>query len=110
MQTTTQELTEEERRAASSLILLNPNVLIAQYKNSKALAAEAETYSKAGNSLVAKNRFESAAKLALYEKDLPVAKAYLEKALVIEKDPPFDIALSHFHNIARFVAESYKST
>ncbi len=108
LQTSVQELTEEERRAASSLLLLNPDLLTAQYNNSKALASEAESYAKAGNAAVAKNRFESAAKLALYEGNLESAKTYLEKAVAMERNSSFSIALNHFASISKYVVESYK--
>lgn len=108
-QDTVQELTEDERRAVSSLVLLNPDLLTAQYHTSSALASEAESYAKAENSPVAKNRFESAAKLALYEGDPVSGKLYLEKAVAIEKNSAFGYALSHFERIAKYVVESYKS-
>lgn len=108
MQITVQELTEEERRAASFIILLNPDLLISQYKSSQALASDAENYAKAGNSAVAKNRFESAGKLALYEGNLESAKTYLEKAVTMEKNSLFSVALNHFASISKYVVESYK--
>ncbi len=109
LQTTDKELSEDERRVVSSLVLLNPDLLTAQYNNSKVLASEAEGYAKAENLAVAKNRFESAAKLALYEGDLVSAKAYLEKAVAMEKNSSFSVALSSFANISKYVVESYKN-
>jgi hypothetical protein len=103
------ELSEEERRVVNSLILLNPDLLTAQYKNSKGLASEAETYVAAGNLVVARNRFESAAKLALYEGDSESAKAYLKKSVELAKESSFSIALNDFHKISTFVVESYKN-
>ncbi len=108
-ETTAQELAEDERRVVSSLMLLNPDLLTAQYHDSKALASEAESYAKAGNSAVAKNRFESAAKLALYEGNLESAKTYLEKVVTMERNSPFSAALNHFASISKYVVESYKS-
>ncbi len=109
LQTPAQGLSEDEKRVVSSLILLNPDLLTAQYNNSKALASEAEGYVKAENLAVAKNRFESAAKLALYEGDLVSAKGYLEKAVAMEKNSLFGVALSKFADLSKYVVESYKS-
>ena len=108
LQTIDEGLSEDERRVVSSLRLLNPDLLTAQYNNSKALASEAEGYVKAENLAVGKNRFESAAKLALYEGDPVSAKEYLEKAVAMEKNSLFSFALSNFANISKYVVESYK--
>ena len=54
------KLNDDEKRAAAELILMNPDLLLAQYKSGKELSSEAERYEKDGNLLVAENRFASA--------------------------------------------------
>ncbi len=108
LQAMASELKEEEKRVIHSLILLNPDLLTTQYKNSKGVATEAESYLKAENPVVAKNRFESAAKLALYEGDLTSAKAYLAKAVGLDRNSPFSAVLNDFGRVSRYVVESYK--
>jgi len=103
------KLSEDKKRIAATLILLNPDLLIAQYPNSKALASTAEDLLKNGNSVVAKNRFASAAKLALYEGDPTSARAYLEKVVYIDKGSSFSVVLSNFGDFSTFVDEFYKS-
>jgi len=103
------KLSEDKKRAAATLVLLNPDLLVAQYPNSKAIASAAEDLLKNGNSVVAMNRFASAAKLALYEGDQASAKAYLEKVVSIDKGSSFGVVLSNFSDFSRFVDEFYKS-
>lgn len=103
------ELSEDERRTAATFVLLNPDLLKAQYPNSKTLATVAEGLLKNGNSVVAKNRFASAAKLALYEGDLASARAYLEKAVSIDEGSSYGLALSNFDKFSKFVVEFYRS-
>jgi hypothetical protein len=102
-------LSEDERRTAATFVLLNPDLLKAQYPDSKTLATTAEGLLENGNSVVAKNRFASAAKLALYEGDLASGRAYLEKAVSIDKGSSYDFALSNFDKVSKFVVEFYKS-
>ncbi len=102
-------LTEEARRAAASLVLLNPDLLTTQYKNSKTLASEGEDYDKKGNLPVARSRFASASKLALYEGDADSAKKYLQKAVSIDKTyPGIGSALSDFDSVSKAVIEFYR--
>ena len=102
-------LTEDEKRTAATFVLLNPDLLKTQYPNSKTLATTAEALLKNGNSIVAKNRFASAAKLALYEGDVSSGKAYLEKAVSIDKGSSYGLALSNFDKVSKFVVEFYRS-
>ncbi len=103
-------LTEEARLAAASLVLLNPDLLTAQYKNSKALASEGEDYAKNGNVPVARSRFSSASKLALYEGDLDSAKKYLQQAVGIDKTyPGIGNALNDFDSVSKAVIEFYRN-
>jgi hypothetical protein len=103
------KLSEDEKRTAATFVLLNPDLLKAQYPNSKTLATTAEGLLKNGNSVVAKNRFASAAKLALYEGDLASGRAYLEKAVSIDKGSSYGLALSNFDKVSKFVVEFYRS-
>ncbi len=103
------ELTEEARRATASLVLLNPDLLTTQYKNSKTLASEGEAYAKKGNLPVARSRFASASKLALYEGDPDSAKKYLQKAVSIDETyPGIGSALSDFDSVSKAVIEFYR--
>ena len=101
-------LNEEKKQVAATLVLLNPDLLIAQYPNSKAIASAAEDLLKNGNSIVAKNRFASAAKLALYEGDPVSAKKYLERLVSIDQSSPYGSVLSNFDDFSRFADEFYK--
>lgn len=103
-------LKEEARRAAASLVLLNPDLLTAQYKNSKALASEGEDYVKKDNLPVARSRLASASKLALYEGNLDSAKKYLQKAVGIDKTyPGIGSALSDFDSVSKAIIEFYRN-
>jgi hypothetical protein len=102
-------LSEKEKIAVNSLILLNPEVMKTQYPTSDALATEAEHFGAEGNKVVASNRFESAAKLALYEGNLNASKGYLEKAIAMGRASPFDVALNSFDKVAMCVVEYYKN-
>ena len=102
-------LSEDEKRVASALVLLNPDLLMTQYPTSEALASEAESYATKGNVIVASNRFASAAKLALYEGDLSSARKYLEKTVTMDKSSSFPIALTNFDIVSKCVVEFYKS-
>ena len=102
-------LSEDERRVASVLVLLNPDLLMTQYPTSEVLASEAESYAKKGNVIVASNRFASAAKLALYAGDLSSARKYLEKTVTLDKNSSFAIALTNFDSVSKCVVEFYKS-
>lgn len=102
-------LSQEEKIAVNSLILLNPEIMKTQYPTSEALATEAERYSGEGNKIVASNRFESAAKLALYEGNTSASRKYLEKAVEMGRGSPFDVALSSFDKIAKCVVDYYKN-
>jgi hypothetical protein len=102
-------LSEKEKIAVNSLILLNPEVMKTQYPTSDALATEAEHFAAEGNKVVASNRFESATKLALYEGNMNASKGYLEKAVAMGRGSPFDIALSSFDKVAMCVVEYYKN-
>ncbi len=104
-------LSEDEKRAAAELILLNPDLLLAQYKNSEALSSEAEHYAKDGNLLVAENRFASALKLALYEGNPNLAKKFVEKCLAMNqtKNSAYKIASNHFDSVTKCVIEFYKA-
>lgn len=102
-------LTEKERIAVNSLILLNPEIMKTQYPTSDALATEAERYAGEGNKIVASNRFESAAKLALYEDNISASRKYLEKAVEMGRGSPFDVALSDFDKVAKCVVDYYKN-
>jgi hypothetical protein len=103
------ELTEEEKRAVDSMVLLNPELLKTQYSTSEGLAAEANRFASKDNKVVASNRFESAAKFALYEGNLSSAKEYLGKAVKLGRGSPFDIAFTNFDKIARCVSEFYRN-
>ncbi len=103
------ELTEEEKNAVNSLVLLNPEMMKAQYATSKELATEGENYAKEGNKAVAGNRFESAAKLALFERNVPGSRKFLEKAVELGRGSPFDVALKSFDKIASCVEDYYKN-
>jgi hypothetical protein len=102
-------LSEKEKIAVNSLILLNPEVMKTQYPTSDALATEADHFAAEGNTVVASNRFESAAKLALYEGNMDASKKYLEKAIAMGRGSPFDIALSSFDKVAKYVIDYYKN-
>lgn len=104
------KLTDDEKRAAAELILLNPDLLLAQYKNSKELSSEAESYEKDGNLLVAENRFASALKLALYEGNSDLARKYLEKCVKfnVTRNSAYKIASNHFDVVSKCVIEFYK--
>ena len=102
-------LSEKEKLAVNSLTLLNPEVMKAQYPSSDALAAEAQRYVEEGNKVVAGNRYESAAKLALYEENMSASRKYLEKAIEMGRGSPFDIALSNFDKVAKCVVDYYKN-
>lgn len=105
------QLGNEEKQAAAELILLNPDLLLAQYKSSLELFSEGERYARDGNQLVAENRFASAAKLALYEGDPDNAKKYLEKSVAIDqtKNSSYKIASNHFDSVSKCVLEYYKA-
>ena len=105
------KLNGEQKRAAAELILLNPDLLVAQYKNSQALSTEAEQYAKDGNLLVAENRFASAVKLALHEGNPDPAKRYLERCVKLDLTHNFayKTALKDFDAISRCILEFYKS-
>ena len=105
------KLSADEKRAAAELILLNPDLLLAQYKNGKELSPEAERYEKEGNPLVAENRFATALKLALYEGKLDLAKKYLKKCVTLNQtnNSAYNIASSHFDSVSRVVMEFYKA-
>jgi len=102
-------LNEKEKVAVNSLILLNPEIMKTQYPTSDALAAEAQRYSEDGNKILASNRYESAAKLALYEGNISGSKGYLEKAIEMGRGPPFDTALNGFDKVAKCVVDYYKN-
>ena len=104
------KLSEDEKRVAAALVLLNPGLLVSQFPNSKALASAAEDLLKNGNSIVAENRYATAAKLALYEGDAASAKSYLEKVVSLDKGSSFGVVLSNFSDLSRFVDEFYKSS
>jgi len=103
-------LTEDEKRAARELILLNPELLTAQYKDSTSLSEEAERYSKEGNSLVAENRYASAVKLALYEGKPDAAKKFLQKCLAANtsNNSAYELAKRNFDNVSEFVSDFYR--
>jgi hypothetical protein len=101
-------LNEDMKQLAATLILLNPDLLIAQYSKSNALATDAEELLKNGNSIVAKNRFASAAKLAFYEGDPSSAKRHLEKVVSIDQASAYGTVLSNFNDFSKFVDEFYK--
>lgn len=103
-------LRQEEKLLARNLILLNPDLLKAQYRESKGLASEGEDFSKRGNAIVSSNRFASAAKLALYEGDKDAAKKYLEKAAALDKNSWYPNALKDFDNLSKCVREFYNSS
>lgn len=103
-------LTDEERRAANSLVLLNADLLKAQYSTSEGIAAEGETLAGNGNKIVASNRFASACKLALYEGNTGSAKKYLERAVAMDtSSPSLGVALSRFDSVSKCVVEFYRS-
>jgi len=105
------KLTEGQKRAAAELILLNPDLLIAQYKNSQGLSSEAENYANLGNTLVAENRFATALKLALYENDLDSAKRYLERCLSVDQtnNLAYKLTQDNFELVSECVIEFYKA-
>lgn len=105
-------LTDEEKRAARELVLLNPELLTAQYKDSDALSEEAERYSKEGNSLVAENRYASALKLALFEGNREAAKKFLQKCLAANTtiNSAYEVARKNFETVSEFVLDFYKKT
>ena len=105
------KLNGEQKRAVAELILLNSDLLVAQYKNSQALSTEAEQYAKDGNLLVAENRFASAVKLALHEGNPDPAKGYLEKCVKLDLTHNFayKTALKDFDTISHCILEFYKS-
>lgn len=105
------KLNDEQKRAVAELILLNPDLLVAQYKNSQALSTEAEQYAKNGNLLVAENRYASAIKLALHEGNADAAKGYLEKCVGLDLTHNFayTIALRDFNTISQCILEFYKA-
>ena len=104
-------LTEDEKRAAKELVLLNPELLTAQYKDSASLSEEAERYSKEGNSLVAENRYASAVKLALYEGKREAAGKFLQKCLAANttNKSAYELAKKNFENVSEFVSNFYKT-
>ena len=105
------KLNGEQKRAAAELILLNPDLLVAQYKNSQALSTEAEQYAKDGNLLVAENRYASAVKLALHEGTPDPAKVYLEKCVKLDLTHNFayKTALNDFETISQCIVDFYKA-
>jgi hypothetical protein len=109
--TIAQKLNDEQKRAATELILLNPDLLVTLYKNSQSLLSEAERFINEGNMLVAENRLASAAKLALYEGNPDSAKKYLEKCLTVSQtnNSAYKIASSNFDAISQCVMEFYKA-
>lgn len=104
------QLRADEKLLARNLILLNPDLLKAQYRESRGVASEGEDFSKTGNAIVSSNRFASAAKLALYEGDKDAAKKYLEKAAELDKSSWYRKALQDFENISKCVREFYSSS
>jgi hypothetical protein len=105
------KLTDEQKHTAAELILLNPDLLVAQCKSSDALSAEAEQYSKDGNQLVAENRFASAVKLALYEGKVEAAKRHLDSCVKLDQthNAAYRSALRNFESISECVVEFYKT-
>lgn len=105
------KLNNEQKHAAAEMILLNPDLLIAQCKNSDSLSAEAEQYSKEGNRLVAENRFASAVKLALYEGKIDAAKRYLDNCVKLDQthNSAYPLALRNFESISECVVEFYRT-
>jgi hypothetical protein len=104
-------LSEDQKRAARELVLLNPELLTGQYKDSASLSKEAERYSKDGNSLVAENRYASAVKLALYEGNPEAAKKLLQKCLIANttNNSAYELAKKHFDSVSEFVLAFYRS-
>ena len=104
------KLSDEQRRAAAELILLNPDLLIAQYKNSQSLSSESEQFISEGNMLVAENRLASAAKLALFEGNRDSARKYLEKCLTVNQtnNSAYKTASGNFDVVSQCVVEFYK--
>jgi hypothetical protein len=103
------KLSEDKKRALAELVLLNPDLLISHYKDSKGLASEAEESVKNGNVLVAGNRLASAAKLALYEGNSESARKYLERSISVNRNSPYESAVANFDNLSRYAAEFYKA-
>ena len=102
-------LTENEKSLVTRLVLLNPDLLKAQYPNSQALASQAKELSENGNSAVSTNRYVSAARLALYEGDAALAQKYLESAASVEKDSWYAVGPESFSRVSNCVLEYYKS-
>jgi len=105
------KLDDQQKRAIAELILLNPELLVNQYKNSQALSTEAEQYAKDGNLLVAENRYASAVKLALHEGNIQSAKRYLEECAKLDLTHNFayKTALNDFETISQCIVDFYKA-
>jgi hypothetical protein len=105
------KLDDNEKHAAAELILLNPELLLEQYKNSDALSAEAESLKEKGNLVVAENRFATALKLALYEADPAKAKKYLAKCLKLNQanHAVYKTVSDNFDAVSKCVLESYRA-
>lgn len=104
-------LNEDEKRAARELVLVNPDLLISQYKNSMSLSEEAVRYQEEGNSLVAENRYASAVKLALHEGDPKAARKFLEKCIAANttNNSAYELAMKNFDTVSKFVLDFYKT-
>jgi hypothetical protein len=105
------KLDDEQKRVAAELILLNPDLLQAQYKNSEALSLEAEDLTKNGNLAVAENRFATALKLALYEGDPTQAKKYLTECIKVNqaKNSIYKTVSDNFDSVSKCVVEYYRT-
>jgi hypothetical protein len=103
-------LDDKQKRAEAELILLNPDLLLGQYKNSETLSIEAETLAKNHSLLVAENRFATALKLALYEGDLTQAKKNLTKCLKLNeaKNSIYKTVSEEFELVTECVQEFYR--
>lgn len=102
-------LTENDKSLVTRLVLLNPDLLKAQYPNSQALASQAKELSENGNGAVSTNRYASAARLALYEGDVASAQKYLELAASMDKDSWYAVGPESFSKVSNCVLEYYKS-
>jgi hypothetical protein len=105
------KLDDKEKDAAAELILLNPELLLGQYKNSDALSKEAEGLTENRNLVVAENRFATALKLALYEGDAAKAKKYLARCLKLDQanHTVYKTVMDNFDTLSKCVLEFYRA-
>jgi len=105
------KLDDEQKHAAAELILLNPDLLLEQYKNSEGLSIEAETLTKNHNLVVAENRFATALKLALYEGDSAQARKYLTKCIKVNqaKNSIYKTVSEDFDVVSECVLKFYRA-